>query len=220
VSWAAITQIESGRRADVRLKTLTALSSALGISVDHLLGQRKPEPSLDHQALVYRTTDQFLRTMVPFLVEGVKRGDGLVAAAAKDKIKLLRSELGPSGQDVTFLSSDGWYRDPFTTLEGFRSAVDEKAAAGHGWVRVIGEPVWLGRSPEDVTRWVRYEALINLALADVRATIVCPYDASAVPPAIVTAARRTHPRMYGEAGRNRKYREGAELLLMPNDRLV
>jgi len=153
-------------------------------------------------------------------VEGAERGDGLVAATDKDKIKLLRDELGASGRDVTFLASDGWYRDPYTTLESFRSAVDEKTAAGHGWVRVIGEPVWLGRAPEDVMRWVRYEAMINLALADTHATIVCPYDASTLPPAIVTAARRTHPRMQGEGDRNSRYRQASELLLMPNDRLV
>jgi len=220
VSWAAIAQIESGRRSDVHLKTLAALSSALGVSADHLLGQQRAEPSLDHQALVYRTMDQFLRSTVPFLVEGAKRGDGLVAATAKDKIKLLRKELGSSGRDVTFLASDGWYRDPYTTLEGFRSALDEKTAAGHGWVRVIGEPVWLGRSPEDLARWVRYEALVNLALADARATIVCPYDASALPPAIVRAARRTHPKVHGEDDRNSKYRDSAELLLMPDARLL
>jgi len=220
VSWAAIVQIESGRRTDVRIKTLVALSSALGVSADHLLGQRQPESPLDHRALVYRTIGQFVRATVPFLLEGVERGDGLIAATAKDKIKLLRSELGSSGREVTFLASDGWYRDPFTTLEGFRSAVDEKTDAGHEWVRVIGEPVWLGRLPEDVMRWVRYEALINLALADAHATIVCPYDASTLPPAIVTAARRTHPRMLGEVDRNSRYRQAAELLLMPNDRLV
>ena len=220
VSWAAIAQIESDRRTDVRLKTLVALSSALDVSADHLLGQRQPEPPLDHRALVYRNIGQFLRATVPFLVEGVERGDGIVVATAKDKIKLLRNELGSSGRDVTFLASDGWYRDPYTTLEGFRSAVDEKAAAGHGWVRVIGEPVWLGRAREDVTRWVRYEALINLALADARATIVCPYDASTLPPAIVTAARRTHPKMHGESDRNSRYRQASELLLMPNDRLI
>ncbi|MGD0195929.1 MAG: helix-turn-helix transcriptional regulator, partial [Candidatus Dormibacteria bacterium] len=37
LSWAAIAQIESGRRREVRASTLLALSSALGVSVDYLL---------------------------------------------------------------------------------------------------------------------------------------------------------------------------------------
>ena len=36
VSWSAIAQIESGRRRDVRLSSLSALADALGVSVDEL----------------------------------------------------------------------------------------------------------------------------------------------------------------------------------------
>ena len=35
ISWSAISQIESGRRRDVRLGTLSALAEALGVSVDY-----------------------------------------------------------------------------------------------------------------------------------------------------------------------------------------
>jgi transcriptional regulator with XRE-family HTH domain len=40
VSVAAIAQIESGRRRDVRLSTLTALATALDVSLDELVTGR------------------------------------------------------------------------------------------------------------------------------------------------------------------------------------
>jgi transcriptional regulator with XRE-family HTH domain len=51
VSWSAIAQMESGRRKDVRLSTLTALSDALGVTVDYLAGRGgKPRHALfDHR---------------------------------------------------------------------------------------------------------------------------------------------------------------------------
>src|SRR3977135_4205548 len=55
VSWAAIAQIESGRRKDVRLSSLTALADALGVSVDYLLGKTATfTPQLfEHRVLTY-----------------------------------------------------------------------------------------------------------------------------------------------------------------------
>ena len=38
VSWSAIAQIQSGRRKDVRLRSLSALAKALGVSVDYRIG--------------------------------------------------------------------------------------------------------------------------------------------------------------------------------------
>src|SRR5438105_15524308 len=38
LSWAAIAQIESGRRQEVRVSSLLALAGALGVSVDYLAG--------------------------------------------------------------------------------------------------------------------------------------------------------------------------------------
>lgn len=217
ISWAAIAQIESGRRTDVRRKTLDSLSSALEVSVDHLLGHERVAPALGHRALIYRTPEEFLGATTPFLQQGLARGDGLVAVTTKDKIKALRNELGSAAGKVRFISSGSWYRDPYTTLEAFRTCIDELIAAGHGWVRAIGEPVWLGRSRNDVRRWVRYEALINLALANSRATIVCPYDAATLPDSVVTGACRTHPAIEGERRRSAKYRDPAELLLLSGE---
>src|SRR3954469_24130662 len=68
VSWSAIAQIETGRRTDIRLSSLSALARALGLSIDHLVGHpaRPAAPTLEHQALVYGSDTEFLSAVIPF----------------------------------------------------------------------------------------------------------------------------------------------------------
>src|ERR1700685_2081920 len=73
LSWSAITQIESGRRREVRVSSLVALESALGVSVDYLVGREATASSglLNHRVLTYGSDDEYLAASVPFLREGV-----------------------------------------------------------------------------------------------------------------------------------------------------
>src|SRR3954447_1727530 len=75
VSWAAIAQIETGRRTDVRLSSLSALARALGLSIDHLVGHpsRPVAPMLEHQALVYHSDTEFLSAVIPCLNAAIER---------------------------------------------------------------------------------------------------------------------------------------------------
>ena len=81
VSWSAIAQIESGRRKDVRPRTLSALANALGVSVDYLIGSGKitAPQLLDHRFLTYGSDDEYLASVVPFLLEGIERSERVTA---------------------------------------------------------------------------------------------------------------------------------------------
>ena len=46
----------------------------------------------------------------------------------------------------------------------------------------------------------RHEALINVAFADVDASILCPYDANGLAPSILADAERTHPHVIAGSG--------------------
>src|SRR5580693_43557 len=63
LSWSAITQIETGRRSDVRVSSLVALAGALGVSLDYLAlagGEpaSEPGPMLSHRAFMYRSENE------------------------------------------------------------------------------------------------------------------------------------------------------------------
>jgi transcriptional regulator with XRE-family HTH domain len=197
VSWSAIAQIESGRRRDVRLSSLSALADALGVTVDYLIGSGAaiaPKP-LDHRVLPYASDEEFLAAAIPFLAEGVDRSDGVLAVTTTARAGLLRDTLGDGSEHVEFADSMDWYGSPKAASDGYRAFVQQKFEAGAGWVRIVGEPVWSGRSEAEITAWTRYESLLNLTFASLPATIMCPYDTRSLPMGIVEDATRTHPQV-------------------------
>ena len=68
-----------------------------------------------------------------------------------------------------------------------------KLEAGAPWINIVGEPIWAGRSDEEITAWTRFESIFNLVFASAPATAICPYDTRSLPEAIVADAHRTHP---------------------------
>jgi transcriptional regulator with XRE-family HTH domain len=217
LSWAAISQIESGRRQDVRLTSLVALADALEVSVDYLVGGKATvSPQLlGHSVLIYGSDDEYLAGVRPFAVEGIERGDLVMAITASRQSGLLRDALGDLASQVEFQDSAEYYRSPNETLNAYRSLVKERFDGGSNWIRVIGEPVWAGRSETEVAEWTRYESMINLSFASSPVTFVCPYDRRSVSEEILAGARHTHPDVTeaGSAATSLTYRDPEEFLL-------
>jgi anti-sigma regulatory factor (Ser/Thr protein kinase) len=60
--------------------------------------------------------------------------------------------------------------------------------------RGIGEPVWPGRSPDELVECGHHEWLLNVAFAGGPPFwLLCPYDVRVLDPAIVDEAARNHP---------------------------
>jgi transcriptional regulator with XRE-family HTH domain len=194
LSWSGITQIESGRRTNLRPGTLTSLARALRVSVDYLLdGGLETPVLLNHQALVYEGDDSFAAEVVPFVLEGLERSEYVLVATSKGNLALLKKELGPDIRRVKTVESSRWYLTPTETLAGYTDYLRECLAEGAPWVRIVGEPVWEGRTRSQVQDWTRYEALLNLSFAQAPASILCPYDAGSLPPAVIGQMHMTHP---------------------------
>jgi transcriptional regulator with XRE-family HTH domain len=218
VSWSAIAQVESGRRTNLRPSTLAALSRPLGVSIDYLVGGKLSRPTLlEHSVFPYRTDDQFRTTMGSFLADGVERSEATLAVTTGPNIELLREHLGNAARSVEFLDASGFYSTPIAALEAYSAFFEAALERGAPWVRVVGEPVWAGRSDAEVRVWTRYESLFNLVFAASPLTVVCPYDEKSVAPEIVRDAHLTHPNTVGDRGvsQNPGYTDPARLALEP-----
>jgi transcriptional regulator with XRE-family HTH domain len=217
LSWSAIAQIEAGRRKNLRPATLAACAEALGVTVDYLLSRTTHKDLLEHHALVYENEDQFAATAASFLKSGIDRDEPALAVTSARNIELLRDALGREARHVTFADSEQWYSAPVAALAAYRRFAVEAIDRGVVWTRVLGEPVWGGRSDGDVKFWTRYEALLNLAFAGLPLTLVCPYDAEGLDPAIVEHARSTHAETLGPDGlaANEQYVDPGEFILRP-----
>src|SRR5215207_8973635 len=146
----------------------------------------------DHRALVYSSADELLAAAVPFVREGLRAGDRVLAVTTRENVQALAAALGARDRRIDRRHSGDWYAAPGKTLRAYKRYVDEHGRHGRG-VTIVGEPVWADRSPAAVREWARYEAVINVAFADTATRLLCPYDARAVPDAIIADAERTHP---------------------------
>jgi transcriptional regulator with XRE-family HTH domain len=198
ISWSGIAQVESGRRRNLRPGTLSALAGALGVTIDYLVGGgRASTAMLDHKALVYGADDELADTAGPFLKEGVERSEAVLAITTRQNLELLRERLGPAAQSVEFVESTTWLTTPVAALDGFRAFSTASLEGGVPWVRILGEPIWAGRSEAEVHSWTRFESLLNLVFASWPMTVLCPYDERSAEPEIVRQARLTHPHTIG-----------------------
>ncbi|MEU1391287.1 MULTISPECIES: sensor histidine kinase [unclassified Nonomuraea] len=147
---------------------------------------------LVHQALVYSTDAGFLAAAVPFCRDGLAARERVLVVTTAANIDLLARALGGDAGEVEFVEAGGWYDAPGRTLASYGRYLDAYRDA-HPRVRVIGEPVWHGRTPAEEAEWTRYESVVNAAFAVRPAWMVCAFDARAVPDRVVAGARRTHP---------------------------
>jgi anti-sigma regulatory factor (Ser/Thr protein kinase) len=163
---------------------------ALGRAV---LGQCALEQgALKHVAFFYRDPAEGRAQMLGFARDGLARGEPLFMAvpAARALGDQLAAEPGE------FVCSDitGAGRNPARIIPELRAFIDKHDGQR---VRVIGEPIWPGRSPAEIREVVRHEALVNLAFAESRVTFMCAFDAMRLSPAAISRVRRTHPEHLG-----------------------
>jgi len=143
-----------------------------------------------HEALYYRDLAEFYAGTAAFVRAGFDSDEPVLIAVPEPRLALLRGELSGAGGRVRFVDMAVAGRNPNRILPWVLRAF----AAEHRprRVRIIGEPIYVGRTPDEVASGVQHEALINVAFAGVDAAILCPYDIERL--ALVdTCADLTHP---------------------------
>ena len=146
---------------------------------------------LIHIALFYRGDRQYLDAIVPFIRDGLERGESVVVAVPTRKLALIRDALGADAERVTTWDMTRLGRNPARTFP-ILSEVDDT----DGWARAVAEPIWPERTPEAYPACVQNEALFNEAFADRRIVTLCPYDAAALDDSVLADARATHPKIW------------------------
>jgi anti-sigma regulatory factor (Ser/Thr protein kinase) len=145
----------------------------------------------EHRAVFYDGTESFLAATVPFIAEGISGGDAVLAALAPQRCEQLRRALGERAREVQFADMHELGRNPARIIPAWQRFLDEHPAAG---VRGIGEPLWPGRSADELEECDRHEHLLNVAFVEGRPwRLLCPYDAGALEPETLHGALASHP---------------------------
>jgi anti-sigma regulatory factor (Ser/Thr protein kinase) len=159
---------------------------------EHLAGATAGE-SFVHEAFFYDGDEDFVAGSVEFLSEGLSNGEHVVVAVVPDKIEMLRAALRGQADQVTFIDMAAPGRNPARVMQVWADLVEAAALRGSR-VRGIGEPIWPGRSDDEIVEGHLHEALLNVAFpAGTRLLLRCPYDVSQLDPDVVRTAEMTHP---------------------------
>ncbi|MFF7894009.1 anti-sigma factor RsbA family regulatory protein [Streptomyces sp. NPDC007907] len=151
-----------------------------------------PLDAFAHPALFYRDEQEYLDGTLPFVRDGLEAGEPVAVAVPGKNLDLIRDALGDAAGSVRLLDMREAGRNPGRIIPGVLLAFADAQPAGRR-VRIIGEPVWAGRSATEYPACAQHEALINAAFRGRPATIMCPYDVARLPEHMVADAYATHP---------------------------
>ena len=182
------------------------------------MSSTRADPSPDtsmtfrHDLLVHDSVEELAAVAVPFLRAGLERGDTALIVTRPPSAAVLRDALGGDG-DVVVLDQHAVYgqRTP-AALTALRKLAARRAG-GAPRVRIVGETEF-GETPRQWREWVRYEAVLNQALAAAPLWGLCVYDSRRLPEELLSAGLRTHPYVATAQGRrpNPDYEQPADFL--------
>jgi DcmR-like sensory protein len=146
-----------------------------------------------HDAAVYSSDEEFLAMAVPFVSDGVDRGEPVLVTTTPANLALLRAALGPRADAFDHAETAYFGRRPPERATEFFRYWQRKASGTGRNVRVLAEPLWAGRTESDKRSWRRMESGLNVVLADTNVWMICPYDTRVVCDEGIAHALKTHP---------------------------
>jgi anti-sigma regulatory factor (Ser/Thr protein kinase) len=156
--------------------------------------------SFVHHAFFYADVDEYVSVTQAFIADGLAAHEAVLVAVPADRLELVRAAAPVDVPSVQLIDMAEFGRNPGRIIPLWQDFVARSAGRGLG-VRGIGEPVWAGRSAAELVECHRHEELLNLAFADGPAfPLMCPYDVAGLDPAVIEAARRSHPFTYRQGG--------------------
>jgi anti-sigma regulatory factor (Ser/Thr protein kinase) len=167
---------------------------------------------LHHDMLVYDSDDQYAERVGTYFEAGFDTGEALVAVPGRATKPLLQAALGSASERVSFHLGEDWYTRPEVAVAAYDTTVRTALRDGATGLRVVAELPFC-QSREEWNSWLRYEAIINVALADCPVSVMCTLDSRVVPGHVVDGVRHTHPHVISDRREeNPAYRDPAEVL--------
>ncbi|HJU04691.1 MAG TPA: MEDS domain-containing protein [Nitrospiraceae bacterium] len=161
----------------------------------------------DHLCLVYEDQTEQMAAAVPFIRDGLGRGERCLYVADDLTLEEVSGALAAGGTDlaeerkrgalILLTKREAYLRsgmfDPEAMVNFLRRAVDQALAEGFSGFRVTGEMAWAWGPEAGCERLIEYEALLNKFFPAGRATAICQYNRRRFAPSVIHGVLRTHP---------------------------
>jgi AcrR family transcriptional regulator len=181
-----------------------------------------------HVCGLFEGPDHAYRTLLPFITDGLSRGERafhiidpekrvrhlerLAEAGIDTEVALRAGQLEVTTWDVAYLAGGRFDRARMVSL--VEAALSDGRRRGYPLTRVIGYMEWADPSVADVHDLARYEIDIDAALRGLPDPVICAYDLSRHDPGLAVQMLTLHP--LGVVGGALRSTGGAQ----PRDRIL
>ncbi|MFI1585793.1 anti-sigma factor RsbA family regulatory protein [Embleya sp. NPDC020630] len=158
-----------------------------------------------HDALLYAGLDDFVDRTATFVRAGLEADEAVAVAVIEPRAGALRKELAADAEHVTWIDMERVGRNPARIIPAWRQWTHDQGTRAF---RGIGEPIWAGRSEDELVECRHHESLLNLAFDGVPWQLLCPYDVTTLAPSVIDAVRHSHPRVLDAGAEHRHAHPG------------
>ncbi len=159
-----------------------------------------------HLVLLYESEDEFREALVPFMRQGLERGQKLVFLYKDHTPETIKEYLGKASVDTAaavekgaldLRTSETLYGipgilEPQKMLGALKAETDRALREGYTGLRLAGEVTWQAENPETVDQY-HYHSDMNELLPHIECLTLCLYDARRAHPDAVRRILMTHP---------------------------
>lgn len=153
-----------------------------------------------HAVALYDSDESLRARVVPYLREGLDRGETVVAVVSDAAQRVLRSALSGDADRVQWRAGEVSYQRLGAMFEGFRQFLADQQAAGAGMRLLTQNDV--GGGPDRVGAYLRNEAMTNEVYRPYGYPWACLYDRRAHTEETLRQVREVHPRLLEPGGRS------------------
>jgi PAS domain S-box-containing protein len=176
----------------------------------------------DHACLIYSTVSEQMAAIVPYIRDGLLRGERCVYAADENSPETVMAALAAAGTDVLahlrngsleFIQArDAYIRDGAFVSENMihrlETMVEDAKRQGFQTLRLAAEMSWARNSQTSMERVLEYEAKLNQFYPNHDVMAVCQFNRNCFSKGVLKGVIETHPLVMlsgGEVAENRFY---------------
>ena len=165
------------------------------------------QPLGTHLCSIYRTQEEQLAVVIPFLIEGIVKREKIFYIIDESTAKDIAAGFKKYGVDIqTYIQSgrfsiltkeDAYLKggsfDPDLMIKLLRDTEAQALKEGYAGLRVTGDMTWIFTKLPGVKRLIEYETKLNDFLPSSKSVAVCQYHEDRFDPDILYAVLCTHP---------------------------
>ncbi len=165
----------------------------------------------DHLVFIYEGTPELRAFVVPFIKEGLARGERCLYVVDDQELPEITEALSAGGVDVdgeslrgalVFMNGEEYTGpppfDPLRMVELLRRRAAAAASSGFAGFRIAGQMTWTLKAGVQDRALVEYEVLVERAGGPVPLTAACMYRRDLFDQAVLQQIIRSHPKVIAD----------------------